>query len=68
MAKVQAEFRDPVDSKALFDELKAYDINVTDLIDIVVVHGDIQDYYLELVIRTLEKYGVSSITIKKSPY
>lgn len=68
MAKVQAEFHDPVDSKALFDELKAYDINVTDLIDIVVVHGDIQDYYLELVIRTLEKYGVSSITIKKSPY
>lgn len=54
-----------IDSRALYEELKPYQINVTDVIKTVFVNGRIEDSNLPKVIFILLKYGDAIITINK---
>lgn len=54
-----------IDSKSLYEELRAYKMNVTDAIKTVLVYGRIDAYYLADVIFTILKYGDAKITINK---
>ena len=57
------EFR--IDSKALYEELRPYKMNVTDVIKTVLVYGRIEASYLPEVLFILLKYGDAKITINK---
>lgn len=54
-----------IDSRALYEELKPYQINVTDVIKTVFVNGRIEDSNLPKVLFILLKYGDAIITINK---
>lgn len=54
-----------IDSKALYEELKQYKMNVTDAINSIFVYGRVNDYYLAEVLFILLKYGDAKITISK---
>ena len=56
-------FDPPIDSQSLYDELETYKLNVTDLIEKVLVYGDLEEYLLGEVIQILLKYGSNNITI-----
>lgn len=58
-----ATFNPPIDAMSLYDELKPYKLNVTDIIEKVVAYGDLEDYQLGEVIQILLKYGSHNITI-----
>jgi len=57
------EFR--IDSKALYDELSDYKMNVTELDKTIFVYGRIDVLFLPEIIYTLIKYGDAKITISK---
>ena len=57
------EFR--IDSKSLYEELRPYKMNVTDVIKTVLVYGRIESSYLPEVLFILLKYGDAKITINK---
>lgn len=57
------EFR--IDSKALYDELSDYKMNVTELDKTTFVYGRIDVLFLPEIIYTLIKYGDAKITISK---
>lgn len=54
-----------VDSRALYEELKPYKINVTDAISSIFLYGRFDEYYLPEVIFILLKHGDPKITISK---
>ena len=54
-----------IDSKSLYEELKVYKINVTDVIKNVLAYGRVDSYYLPDIIFILLKYGDAKITITK---
>ena len=57
------EFR--IDSKALYDELAEYKMNVTELDKTIFVYGRIDVLFLPEIIFILIKYGDAKITISK---
>lgn len=57
------EFR--IDSKALYDDLSDYKMNVTELDKTIFVYGRIDVLFLPEIIYTLIKYGDAKITISK---
>lgn len=55
-----------VDAKALYDELRTYcKMNVTDLVQSVIVHGRFHEGLLTPILFILLKYGDPRITITK---
>lgn len=54
-----------VDSKALYEELKPYKMNVTDAIESIFIYGRFDSLYLPEIIFILLKYGDPKITISK---
>lgn len=54
-----------VDSKALYEELKPYKMNVTDAIESIFIYGRFDSLYLPEIIFILLKYGDPNITISK---
>lgn len=54
-----------IDSKSLYDELKPYKMNVTDLSESIFVYGRMDSLFLPEVIFILLKYGDAKITISK---
>lgn len=54
-----------VDSKALYEELKPYKMNVTDAIQSIFIYGRFDSLYLPEIIFILLKYGDPKITISK---
>lgn len=54
-----------IDSQALYEELKHYKINVTDVIKNVLVYGRVDAYDLPEIIFTILKYGDAKVTINK---
>lgn len=60
-----AEFAGNIDSRALFEMLQCYQLNVTDLIYQVYVHGTIHDYELPNVIEICTKFGMQSFHYTK---
>jgi hypothetical protein len=58
-----ASFLYPVDSRTLYEELRNYCVNVTDMIDKVYAYGDIFDTEISDVVMLMLKYEAKSITI-----
>lgn len=54
-----------VDSKALYEELRPYKMNVTDAIESIFIYGRFDSLYLPEIIFILLKYGDPKITISK---
>lgn len=54
-----------VDSKALYEELRAYKMNVTDMVESIHIYGRMDVFYLSEVLFILLKYGDPKITISK---
>lgn len=54
-----------VDSKSLYEELKPYKMNVTDVIESIFIYGRFDSLYLPEIIFILLKYGDPKITISK---
>ena len=54
-----------VDSRALYEELEPYKMNVTDAISSIFIYGRIDVFYLSEVLFILLKYGDPKITISK---
>ena len=54
-----------IDSKGLYEELKPYKMNVTDLSESIFVYGRMDSLFLPEVIFILLKYGDAKITISK---
>ena len=63
--KLFASIEPPIDSKALYDELEDYSINVTDFISNVAVYGNVEIFDIQAVVSILVKYGCTSISLKK---
>lgn len=46
-----------IDSKALWEDIKSYDVNVTDLGDVTFVHGEASMYDTMFIVDICRKYG-----------
>lgn len=54
-----------IDSKALYDDLEYFKMNVTDAINTVFVYGRFDSYYLPEILMILLKHGDAKITISR---
>lgn len=54
-----------IDSKALYEDLECYKMNVTDAINNVFVYGRFDSFYLPEIIMILLKHGDAKINISK---
>jgi len=57
MVHLFVEIRGPIDSKALWDELESYGVNVTDMSDTVLVYADLPILQAVTVVGICSKYG-----------
>lgn len=62
---VFATYEYAVDSRALYEELAPYKMNVTDAIKTILAYGRINAFHLSTIIFILLKYGDAKITIYK---
>lgn len=60
-----AIFENPIESKDLYKEVEFLKLNVTDMVDEVLVYGDIDQEYLSIVMCILLKYGVNNVTLRQ---
>lgn len=60
---IVASFNNPIDSITLYEDMRVYKLNVTDLIVKVVCYGEIEDSLIGNVSTLLLKHSVSNITI-----
>lgn len=57
MVHLFVEIRGPIDSRALWDELESYGVNVTDMKDTVLVYADLPIIEAGIVAGICSKYG-----------
>ena len=60
---IVASFNNQIDSITLYEDMRVYKLNVTDLIVKVVCYVEIEDSFIGNVSTLLLKHGVSNITI-----
>ena len=57
MVYVNVTIKGQIDSKALWDDVKDYDVNVTDMIQFTAVYGKVSMYDSMFIIDICRKYG-----------
>lgn len=57
MVYVNVTIQGQIDSKALWDDVKDYDVNVTDMIQFTAVYGKVSMYDSMFIIDICRKYG-----------
>lgn len=66
MVHLLVEIRGPIDSEALWSELETYGVNVTDMSERILVHGEVESYLTAVVITGIcSKYGDSKASIER---
>lgn len=55
----------PVDSRALYDQIKIYQLNVTDVINVVLVYGIVEGEDLCNILLILENYNYTKISLNR---
>lgn len=55
----------PVDSKALYEQIKCYSLNVTDVINVVLVYGVVEGEDLCNILLILENYNYTKISLNR---
>lgn len=67
MVTLYADFDELQESYQLYQELKPYQLNVTQHLSGWVIHGSINIMVLPNCLLTLYKYGTPKVTINKNP-
>lgn len=57
MVYINVTIKDKIDSKELWDDIKGYDVNVTDMGEVTFVHGKTSMYDSMFIIDICRKYG-----------
>lgn len=63
--RLYAMYAHGLDSKSLFEELEEFQLNVVDMIERVVVHGEVDIANLEQISAILYKYGYTEFSLIK---
>ena len=58
MVYVNVTIQGQIDSKSLWEDVKDYDVNVTDMIQFTAVYGKVSMYDSMFIIDICRKYGV----------
>ena len=61
---IHAEFPAGIDSRELYEMVKRYDLDVTDIITKVYLYGEVPSRFMAQVVDICAKFGYKSITIK----